>query len=293
MENLQKIKEYLANPVWPHTSDPKEIARVQGMGDVLMNFAPGRYRLNVRRLMTAPLPHVIRETNENLISVARQLSQFGDLKRMQDQMPKVIEDTKVEVQKAEAVVKSAEEHTKGKRADHEQLPAHIQSLYEDNLTLLQKQRSMHEKMKLYYRQMLDQRSSRSAAPCDIEETCHALRAATAEVVALNDRRLANWHKYDEYQLTPATKEAEAIKKSCDIKPDMLRDFQNAKTYLSRNITKLSALNGVDGKKTEFEERKMAMQERVNTMLRAGFVWPENSKWLEPLHACGIITTLQN
>ncbi len=83
---------------------------------------------------------------------------------------------------------------RGKRIDHDSLPAEIQQLYVDNLSILQRMRECHMQVR--------QCSGPNQACVDNDKY-----SFLKELIALDKKRLANWKTYDEYNATATTSEA--------------------------------------------------------------------------------------
>ena len=79
----------------------------------------------------------------------------------------------------------AKEFKQGKRGDHDTLPEEIQALYVENLSLLQRMREVHLKLRTL---------STADAPCPDSERYPFLK----ELIELDTRLHANWDRYDHY-----------------------------------------------------------------------------------------------
>ena len=79
----------------------------------------------------------------------------------------------------------AKEFKQGKRGDHYTLPEEIQALYVENLSLLQRMREVHLKLRTL---------STADAPCPDSERYPFLK----ELIELDTRLHANWDRYDHY-----------------------------------------------------------------------------------------------
>ena len=79
----------------------------------------------------------------------------------------------------------AKEFKQGKRADHDTLPDEIQALYVENLSLLQRMREVHLRLRTL---------STADAPCPDSERYPFLK----ELIELDTRLHANWDRYDHY-----------------------------------------------------------------------------------------------
>ena len=269
-----KVSEYLLHPLDPDAASWPE-DQLKEMAAWLMEYAPGRYRMTARRLESVPAGYVVRDANSSLEQVARQLAEYGSVNDVRAAVPAMVEKATETFTSTNKIVEEATtKATSGKRADHESLPDEIKALYEENLPLLQRQRAKFERMKLLYRQMRDQRSSESGAPCDIEETVHQLQEAAREVVEMNDRRLANWQKYDSYIVTAIEDEPKVNVLAVN------------KTYVSKNIEKLATLAQQPENRVEYVKLLKKVQQRVEQMEADGW-HVESQKWIELFDKAGV------
>lgn len=81
---------------------------------------------------------------------------------------------------------SASDFRKGKRADHDSLPEEIQALYVENLSIMQKMRENHTRLRLL---------SAKDAPCPASDRYPFLK----ELIRLDKEYHKNWAVYDSYQ----------------------------------------------------------------------------------------------
>lgn len=97
----------------------------------------------------------------------------------------------VEEHKLNKPVSEADAIRRGKRADHDTLPAEIKKLYTDNVEIIGKMRGLH--------------SSLVRIP-DSDNVCHASDRYPflKELVALDKTYHDNWYKYDHYVLGQET-----------------------------------------------------------------------------------------
>lgn len=79
---------------------------------------------------------------------------------------------------------------RGKRLDHDSLPAEIQQLYTDNLSILQRMRECHLQVR--------QCSGPNQACVDNDKY-----PFLKELIALDKKRVANWKAYDSYNVASA------------------------------------------------------------------------------------------
>ena len=81
--------------------------------------------------------------------------------------------------------------TRGRRPDHDTLPAEIRDLYEQNLPLLQRIRNLHERLII----LTEQQRQNPDISCPDGEIYPFLK----EIIALEKKYHQNWKTYDEYQ----------------------------------------------------------------------------------------------
>lgn len=123
---------------------------------------------------------------------------------------------------------------RGKRDDHEELPAEIQELYKRGGDLYYKIKEVHHTLST----MLD------SAPCDRYEYCHQLKQ-------LHDEYRLGWETYDNY--------GKVMERQ--LTQEQSKQISAARKYLSTNKAKLSTLNG-----EEYQTLHSKMQERVDFLL---------------------------
>lgn len=96
---------------------------------------------------------------------------------------------------------NADEHKTGKRDDHDSLPDEIKAKYVENLSILQRMRELHLKLRSL---------SLDTAPCPDSERYPFLK----ELINLDKKMHANWEEYDHFVATaPSTKAAALSTKS--------------------------------------------------------------------------------
>ena len=171
-----------------------------------------------------------------------------------------------------------EEPTKGRRGDHDSLPAEIQQLFDGNRSRYQKIRELHTQL----------RAMNNLQPCDRYEFLKQLEELE------KDYRL-NMQKYDEYKAEGTTvagssdesgekgdlgRTPEEMKKAVDV----------ARTWVNRNTPKLTTLYAEyqkeDGKltdKQEYEDLKAEFEIRLGTIIdNGGKIGDKVRAKLEPL-----------
>ena len=88
---------------------------------------------------------------------------------------------------------NADEHKTGKRDDHDSLPDEIKAKYVENLSILQRMRELHLKLRSL---------SLDTAPCPDSERYPFLK----ELIELDKKMHANWEEYDHFVVdAPVTK----------------------------------------------------------------------------------------
>ena len=102
---------------------------------------------------------------------------------------------KVDVIVAEhiSLAANADEHKTGKRIDHDSLPDEIKAKYVENLSILQRMRELHLKLRSL---------SLDTAPCPDSERYLFLK----ELIELDKKMHANWEEYDHYVIGTSEEE---------------------------------------------------------------------------------------
>ena len=88
---------------------------------------------------------------------------------------------------------NADEHKTGKRDDHDSLPDEIKAKYVENLSILQRMRELHLKLRSL---------SLDTAPCPDSERYPFLK----ELIELDKKMHANWEEYDHHVIGTSEKE---------------------------------------------------------------------------------------
>ena len=102
---------------------------------------------------------------------------------------------KVDVIVAEhiSLAANADEHKTGKRIDHDSLPDEIKAKYVENLSILQRMRELHLKLRSL---------SLDTAPCPDSERYPFLK----QLIELDKKMHANWEEYDHYVIGTSEEE---------------------------------------------------------------------------------------
>ena len=109
---------------------------------------------------------------------------------------------KVDVIVAEhiSLAANADEHKTGKRDDHDSLPDEIKAKYVENLSILQRMRELHLKLRSL---------SLDTAPCPDSERYPFLK----ELIDLDKKMHANWEEYDHFVASAHSAKAAAKPKT--------------------------------------------------------------------------------
>lgn len=126
----------------------------------------------------------------------------------------------------------ASEFKKGKRADHDSLPDEIQALYVENLSITQRMRDVHARLRIL---------STEGKSCPDNDRYPFLK----ELISLDKQLHENWEKYDHYVGGEATGEAVM---TADIREE------------SKKYTRLVNLNKGKYRKSPSEELKIQIKE---------------------------------
>lgn len=138
---------------------------------------------------------------------------------------------------------------RGRREDHDELPAEIQALYEDNAT-------RYDQMRKVYQQLL---SMADAQPCDRKEHIFQLEKL---VKAWSDA----WAAYDSYDATAVSEDEAAVEDDAPSSTPDPSSFANkiaaAKRYLQKHRKKLRELEeaGAAPEELRAEEEKIAAKQ---------------------------------
>lgn len=92
---------------------------------------------------------------------------------------------------------NADEHKTGKRIDHDSLPDEIKAKYVENLSILQRMRELHLKLRSL---------SLDTAPCPDSERYPFLK----ELIELDKKMHANWEEYDHFVASAPSAKAAAL-----------------------------------------------------------------------------------
>lgn len=95
---------------------------------------------------------------------------------------------------------NADEHKTGKRDDHDSLPDEIKAKYVENLSILQRMRELHLKLRSL---------SLDTAPCPDSERYPFLK----ELIELDKKMHANWEEYDHFVASAPSAKAAAKPKA--------------------------------------------------------------------------------
>ncbi len=112
-------------------------------------------------------------------------------------------EEKVEVIVAEHIplaAKADESPAKGKRADHDSLPDEIKAKFVENLSILQRMRELHLRLRTL---------STENSTCPDSERYPFLK----ELISLDKKLHANWEAYDHYVITAKSEQKTANRKS--------------------------------------------------------------------------------
>lgn len=95
---------------------------------------------------------------------------------------------------------NADEHKTGKRDDHDSLPDEIKAKYVENLSILQRMRELHLKLRSL---------SLDTSPCPDSERYPFLK----ELIELDKKMHSNWEEYDHFVASAPTAKAAAKPKA--------------------------------------------------------------------------------
>lgn len=159
----------------------------------------------------------------------------------------------------------------GKREDHDQLPQNIRDIWEANA-------KRWKSIKELYNACLSIEN-----PCDLEENLKVLKETYYAYKA-------DYARYDSFTLENEGAKSEEDGASNDLKA--LKDINNARSYISKNVDKLSALkkdalkdDATDAQITAYQSLLSSMTQRVQTLVDNEQVMGEDL--MNKLQATGI------
>ena len=112
----------------------------------------------------------------------------SEVSEMSAKVEKIVEVRHLDREEAPSDLPLKGEVRKGKRADHDSLPDEIQALYVENLSILQKMRELHLKLRSL---------STEDVTCPDSERYPFLK----EIIRLDKQYHSNWEQYDHYVLS--------------------------------------------------------------------------------------------
>lgn len=113
------------------------------------------------------------------------------------QVEEMQQQVDVIVAKHISLAANADEHKTGKRDDHDSLPDEIKAKYVENLSILQRMRELHLKLRSL---------SLDTAPCPDSERYPFLK----ELIELDKKMHANWDEYDHFVASAPSAKAAAL-----------------------------------------------------------------------------------
>lgn len=159
----------------------------------------------------------------------------------------------------------------GKREDHDQLPQNIRDIWEANA-------ARWKRIKEMYNTCLSIEN-----PCDLEENLKVLKETYYAYKA-------DYARYDSFTFENEGAKSEEDGASDDLKA--LKDINNARSYISKNVDKLSALkkealkdDATDVQTKAYQSLLSSMTQRVQTLVDNGQVMGE--ELMNKLQATGI------
>lgn len=244
-----KIREWLS-------SDHSAPEAIERGADILLSLH-NRYKFLCLQIKNNPSRPIWREKLEYELQKHLRIRADGMTRSMVARM-----DSRV-IREAEGILSEATEtddsvNLRGRRADHDKLPAAIQNLFDGNASRYKKIRKLHTTLK----------SMGSAPSCDRYEYLKQLDE-------LDEQYRTNMQQYDEYKLTALShSEEDAATIAAD------------RTWVSRNKPKLQRLydarNDSELSMQEYEDFLSAFNTRVSAILsKGGTLGDKLKQQLEP------------
>lgn len=205
------------------------------------------------RLMRNPKRHVefIKYKLEKIVNARIDGFTVNDIVELDKQITPVIQEAVASIPEPTAELPEPLPVTKGMRPDHEQLPEHIKQLWTDNAERWHKIKQTFETCKSV------------KEPCDRYEYLKVLKEAW---YAYRDAMTA----YDSY--SPDDNKPTDTDTAPELSPDDVKAINNARSYISKNLAKLSEpVAGDDDTDEQVADRcavlRVKIQERVDTLLQ--------------------------
>ena len=219
---------------------PTDTQIVEG-ATMLLQLSPARYRAIYNSAVLRPqsmLPWVRTELkkHQGIRKRGLMVAQVEDYNR---EVVKQVEETLSTVPSTLQVEKEANVRVvvlgqRGKRSDHEQLPENIRKIWDVN------EKRWVQLSRLHY-QLAQMIAKPGYAACDGNELCFQMRQ-------IDDALRSSYATYDDYQLSTTSE-------TPDSAPDQIKTVQNARTAISRGLSR----------KTQDEESLSKLQDAVNTL----------------------------
>ena len=266
MDNVftEKIKKFLSIAK-PDDAEIKEGAKL------LLQVSHTRYRSIYNTAMIRPqamLPWIRTDLKKHLAIRLRGLTTETVEKYNSETVRRIEKTLSVAPQDAGGNKNTAAQvpilGTRGKRADHDTLPEDIRELWEKNT-------QRWRKIRQYHAQLAQMVAKPDYSACDGNELCYQLRQ-------MDDALRADYAKYDSW--TPPTV-AEAGKEeekadSVDVFTDNLKTIQNARTAISRGLSR----------QKQTAQSLQKIQDAVNTLFSLNQTVKDDT--LKKLAAIGVV-----
>ena len=234
----ERIQKFL------QTEKPTDADVIDG-AKLLLQISPTRYRglyNSVLRRPQAFLPWVRTDLNKQLGIRRRglEISQVEQYNR----------DTVKQVEKTLSVAPEnvSPEYTaiptlgtRGRRSDHDSLPEDVRALWDKNA-------DRWKQLAKYHYQLAQMIVKPGYAPCDGNELCFQLRQ-------IDEAMREDYERYDSWKPSDGEPKKQAPADSVEVFTDNVKTIQNARTAISRGLSR----------KSQTEDSLMKIQEAVNTL----------------------------
>lgn len=239
------LDEKLTKDIQLWLDSPQEQRDLEQGAEMLLRLNRNRY-MHAQILRRSNFAKLEYELHKHLKIRLEGLTTSEVARMEKDALPKIEES----LANGQPTISTDVDHTdgvfRGRRADHDTLPADLQALYERNGEIYFKMKQLFETLK----------GMEDATPCDRHELL-------TQLVDLDKAYRDNWNAYDTWSAMAAGSVTEPDATDTTSEPTA-QQLQAARKYISTNKPKLAA---VDGETANAMRKKM--QQRVSLLVSAG------------------------
>lgn len=239
------LDEKLTKDIQLWLDSPQEQRDLEQGAEMLLRLNRNRY-MHAQILRRSNFAKLEYELHKHLKIRLEGLTTSEVARMEKDALPKIEES----LANGQPIISTDVDHPegvfRGRRADHDTLPADLQALYERNGEIYFKMKQIFETLK----------GMEDATPCDRHELL-------TQLVDLDKAYRDNWNAYDTWSAVAAQSVTEPDATDTTSEPTA-QQLQAARKYISTNKPKLAAVNGDTA-----NVLREKMQQRVSLLVSAG------------------------